>query len=312
MLDLPSLAIDDANRLCDWVELSCLLDDGIISRSDVEDVLHNSGLLDEPESNTDDPTVESVQDVADRMVEFVWSVLGRRAEALGRAYPFEVDATVIMRRAATWQSPVAYTTLLIADLGRFYEEVHVAFEAGGPFPRLFEKIVQASKRGLFGGPVSRFGVPKEPDWPTSIFDRVKQHALEMDAIEERFDGKVEATDGDLGLDIAARLSIAGDYEGTLVILTQCATGENWQGKKGEPSLELWTKLIDWRAKVLRAIALPWRADDPVRIYILFDAIVLDRPRLSAGSPDTHLDPQARDPLVEWCTTRFAEFPRLSA
>lgn len=319
MLDIPHAAIENAERAADWVELCCAVDEGILSRAQLQDVVHNSGLLGGPpgdylpEDDPEDADAFSTNDTVDRFGEMVWSLLGRRASSLGSAYPFQLCDDLLARKEDTWQKSPAYIALLIADLGRYYEHVGVEF-APGPvvhsFPHLFEKIVQASQIGLFRGPVSRFGVPREPDWPTHVHERIQELACEIEASAELLDEKVEPQDGDIGLDIAARWQIAGTHEGTFVVLTQCATGADWNKKRGEPSLEMWIKLLDWRAKILRAIAVPWRADNHYRMYLQFDAMVLDRPRLCAGSPDSHIEPAILAPLIDWCTTRIAEFPRI--
>ena len=50
--------------------------------------------------------------------------------------------------------------------------------------------------------------------------------------------------------------------------------------------------------------------DVTRTHRLFDAIVLDRPRLSAGRPDRFLDPSARKDILKWCEARFGQIPEL--
>ena len=133
--------------------------------------------------------------------------------------------------------------------------------------------------------------------------------LEVDEPEK----KVEPNDGDIGLDVATRIRFGDEGAGTGIVLTQCATGRNFIGKKGEPSLMEWADLIYWRSHVVRGMAFPWRRDiDQRRFGRLakrFEAIFFDRMRLfSSGNPDAHLKRWARDELREWCEQRIAEFP----
>ena len=126
---------------------------------------------------------------------------------------------------------------------------------GYGFRRLFEKIVQASQVGLLGGEASRFGVPVEDGWPAGTNNRIARFAEELGGLFV-LRTSVDSTGGDRTLDVAARLRLGGHSEGTLALLTQCATGKNWDRKRGEPTLAKWSTVIDWDGVVIRAVAVP--------------------------------------------------------
>jgi hypothetical protein len=202
--------------------------------------------------------------------------------------------------------------LLICDIGRHYPNAQVELVPDSTSARLFEKIVEASVQGTLGGAASRFGWPREPDWPTAINDRVEVFAERLGLKLELLDGKTDPNDKDRTLDVAGRFSFGDDGDGCFIVLAQCALGKNWRQKRGEPTVEAWRNLIQWNAHLVRAVAIPWTLEEPYnyrRIFRHFDAaVVVDRPRLAAGAPDRHLVGPARDEIAAWCDARLAEVP----
>jgi hypothetical protein len=321
MLSLPDrhLDADDREQLADWIEASALLAPaGEVSQGEVFDVLADSGLFEVPRrlrrakrGATDD---ETAQDQVRLCVEDVWRVLRERKRRLASAYPFDVDHGGVRRAVASLQGARCYALLLFADLGKSYRRVQVDYDAGSPFCRLFEKVVEACERRIFGGVVVRFGHPHDADFPKAIQQRVKHLADRFERPIEKLEGKVHERDKDLGLDVAARVAIGDEEPGTLMVMTQCATGGGWKKKK-EPSLREWDGLVQWKAHAVRAIAFPWRmrANDFLwRDAKRLEAILLDRMRLlSAGNPDPRLDGGVAAELDAWCAARALEFPALT-
>lgn len=308
MINLPDdrLDLDDVERLTDWVELSLFAGDSdVLSTTAIADVIHDSLLVDDDEAHTQ-------QQAAVERAEDILRTVRQRRRSVGTAYPFIVKNDVVVRKAE-WHHNLCFATLLVADLGRFYKTVNTKFDPASPFPRLFEKIVKVSLQEIFGGTAVRFGVPREEDWPTGIDGRLNRLASEFGLTVESLKGKTEPNDGDLGLDVAVRFKFGDEGAGSGVLLTQCATGENWRGKKGEPSLMEWSRLIDWRSPLMRALAFPWRRDVDFRKFgrlsLRFEAIFFDRMRLlSGGNPDARLAPSEGERIQAWCSARLCEFP----
>ena len=304
MFDLPDGALSDVSLLADWVETCALFGrNGVMSRSEVR-----GAILASLESD----------DEADALVEDAWGALQRRADQQGVGFPL-IDDGVGWTRRSSWHDWPAYSLLLLADVGRFYAGVAVDFVPGGPFPVLFELAVQAAQHGLFGGRSIRFGAPALEPSPKRAVDRLRWLATELGLKTLQTEAAVRALDQDLGLDIVTRIQIGDEEPGTAFVLTQCATGENWDGKKGEPALEHWAKLLDWSAMQFRALAVPWRlgSEGERRGELFFrafdfDAVILDRPRLSAGAPDRYLDDAHRLAMGIWCQSRIDELPPLTA
>lgn len=301
-----SLEIGDIGRLADWAELACVTrEEQVFSTGDIADAVHNSLLLQEEAEESD----ESHWELAERYAEDALVELKRRRRALGEGYPFSFGK---YHAAATgaWGENLSFTALLIADIGRFFSRASVRFDPGSPFPRLFEKIVEASLRSLFRGCSIRFGWPPDPGWPRGIADRVRRLAEEFGLQADNPEKKTEGREKDIGLDVAARLRIGDEGPGSGVLLVQCATGANWKVKQGEPSLSEWARLVDWRSTLVRGVAFPWRRTNEKRIAqwsVRMNAVLFDRLRLmSSGNPDRHLDSSAAGELAEWCHERINE------
>ena len=321
MIDLPSLNLDDLDRLADWVELSTLAEStGALSQDNVARVLRASGLVGyartevfvDDEAFADDDLF-SDDETANRLAEQIWEQFRYRVHSLSPAYPFDPRGATLMLKADTWRDVPAYSMLLVLDVGRSYKDQHIGIVPDTTTGRLFEKVVEASVRGLLRGPSSRFGWPIEPSWPTGIDDRVERLAEELELQVENLQGKTDPQDKDRGLDVVGRMAIADGSMGTVAVLVQCAAGEKWTEKKGEPSLANWRDILRWDAELVRGVAVPWRLQgrwDIRRAYRHFDALILDRPRLLAGNPDAFLDEHTKTELVSWCVPLFQAFRRI--
>jgi hypothetical protein len=206
--------------------------------------------------------------------------------------------------------------LLLLDHGRIYSSVDVTIAPETDEGRLFEKIVEASACGIFGGPVARFGWPIEPGWPTHPRERVEFLAARLGLSHEDLDipGKIDPADKDKGLDVVSGwpFLIPDDCEGLPWVLMQCACGVNWKTKTGEPASAEWHDLIAWNGPTLKALAIPWLRPDNwsvTRVSRKFNgAMVLTRERLLQGQPDANLDVAAATEIRDWCASKIEMLP----
>ncbi len=314
--------------MADWAELSVLASTlGAISRDDFGESLDQAGFLGLEDGGLfpgdetwldDDAT--SPDDASERFADELWAKLHLRRSRIGAldagAFPFELDDAYLS--GGSWHERPAYTMLLLLDHGRTYGGLDVAIGPDSAEGRLFEKIVEASAAGLFGGPVVRFGWPIEPDWPTHPRDRIVRLADRLGLEPENLDigDKVDPHDKDKGLDVVSgwtRLDEPGTA-GQAWVLVQCAVGANWKNKTGEPALSEWRDLIAWDGPLLKGVAVPWRelgTWTAARVSRKFgNALVLGRDRLLRGHPDAHLDPAAASEIRDWCEKRVAALPIL--
>jgi len=320
MYDLPEITFDDIERFADWVELCALFDSaGVVSQTNVIDVVRDSGILPAMETDVfsrDDSFIEETQlssdDSGERFAEQVWQRLSDRALKLKEAYPFDLHDDLLSRRSTDGKNFAGYAMLLIADLSRFYS-AKVSLEPNSKFQFLFEKLVEACARELFGGSSVRFGWPREADWPTGIDSRIRLFGDRMRLTIESLEGKTKPSDKDKGLDVAARLGFGDDGPGTVIFLTQCATGKNWRRKRGEPSFGEWKDILQWQAQLIRVVAVPWRLAYPQEIISNlrhFDAVILDRTRLNFAVANNFLAATIVASMLDWCTAQVTKFPVL--
>ena len=318
MIDLPQLNVDEIQRAADWVEACVLFSpEGVLSQTDVSDQVLDSGLLGffaeevfEEDAADWDEDAFGAKNSADGFAEQVWQVLADRSRTIAGGFPFKISAALVERESgSSWRDYPAYSLLLISDIGRYYTEVSVRATADAA--RLFEKVVEASERGLLRGCSCRFGWPREPGWPKPVDERIGELGRILGLDVENLEGKTTVKDKDRGLDVVGRLSFGDDGEGSLVLLTQCALGKHWRKKRGEPALPEWRDVFKWHAQLVRAVAVPWRLEPPHDYRYTsrrFDAVVLDRMRLSAGRPDEFIAADVRSQIIEWCEQRVQQFP----
>src|SRR5436305_13242521 len=147
----PPSSLDDLEAFADWVELCALWgEDGQVSQAQVGDVLRDEGLIGVGSAELFsgditylDSSSFSEEDGGEQFSQELWQVLSDRMALLGDLYPFRVD-DASFGRLAGWAEAVSYSTLLLADACRAYALGSIAFP---PFPRLFEKMVEASEKG---------------------------------------------------------------------------------------------------------------------------------------------------------------------
>jgi hypothetical protein len=319
MLDPPG-PLDDFSVMADWVELSVLTaNPAEIDRDSVGESLDSAGLLGlqdgglfEGDLTWLDEDVFTPEDESDRYTEILWAELLRRSADSGHAYPFDVSAVDIRLKTDSWRDYPGYMLLLLLDHGRSYAGVDVSMTPNSSQGRLLEKVVEAAAAGVFKGPTQRFGWPREPDWPTGIVDRIGKLAELLDLLPEgNVDEKTTPDDKDKGLDVVASLALGAGPDSTAWFLVQCACGENWRDKVGEPSLGDWQDLFVWKGRLVKALAVPWRLVKPWdvnRTGRKFEAVVLERDRLSRGRPDSSLHDDVKSEIVAWCEPRISALP----
>jgi len=247
MIELPKSADSDSDRLADWAELTVLLDKPhYLSKEDTTDVLLNSGLI-----SAGDPSRD--RQIAEDIADSIWTLLEDRSRQLADAYPFDVDSDSLrIGSGKSWRDWCAFTCLLIQDIGHWYSSVPTKFTPGSKFVNLFEDIVAKAEQGIFRGRSTVFPATGGNGWASNISGRVQQVADLFERSVGVLD-ELDPDDKDAGLDTAARLLICDEEPGTLIVLTQCATGANWIGKTGEPSIQMWTKLVTWKAPLVKAV-----------------------------------------------------------
>lgn len=177
---------------------------------------------------------------------------------------------------------------------------------------VFEKLVEAAARGIFGGATYRFGWPRdfEQDWPTHINDRVSTLADLLEREILKLPTEEEAQAKDRSLDVVTRVRVLNESGGTGYILIQCATGKNYQDKRSEPYKSDWDRLFDWDSELVRGVAIP--TSDRKELFSHFrrftGAVILDRSRLMHGRQATSMTQESWDMVYKWTNDQLSALP----
>jgi hypothetical protein len=321
----PGCSADNIDRLADWLELSTLLANMTQSKYELMEALLSAGLIVERDESFpedadeyDDGGMseaegeEDAYSVSERVADDILARCTERSQSWRDGYPFEVQTDSLSPRADLHLD--SYAFLLVADLGHHYPQLKDAITPNSKSGRLMEKVVEASLIGILGR-AQRFGWPREPSWPTGIDDRIKTLGELLELEVESLTGKTDGNDKDRTLDVVGLLRLEGSYDASLAVFVQCAAGENWKTKLGDPSVHAWHNILEWKCQLVRAVALPWRLGGRqsdwsyARVHAMSNgAIVFDRPRLVAGNPDAHLDTDVRGDVNAWWSSAAKKLP----
>lgn len=300
MITLPEEDWRDPEVLADWIELNAVAH-RIVLRGSVFDSCKDSLLWSDGERANEVARTAHAQAVTD-----AWSSLQTRRRRLGDSWPFDLATDTVTSRG----DPV-YASLLLMDVGRKYPK---SLRPNVDVIRTtFEHVVAASLTTLFQGRSCRFGAPFPRDWPRGFSMRVSHLATEFalqcnQAVVPELSSRQQKDDK---LDVISRLFVGDEDLAAVFFLVQCATGENWNDKRGEPSLTKWREYIRWHGVTIRALAIPWAVRPRqrlARIHADFDgAVIFDRWRIVAGRPNEKLDASQRRSLQEWVNQQLGAF-----
>ena len=101
---------------------------------------------------------------------------------------------------------------------------------------------------------------------------------------------MQPTDKDLGLDVVGWKDFVDAQTSKVLVYMQCATGEDWECKRGDLDLEgRWRQVISWTTPPVKALAIPyvippgdqWKRATP-------GLLLMDRLRISSVLPATSI------------------------
>ena len=240
---------------------------------------------------------EEEEETASRITADAVLEIHRRHSILGDKYPFEFDGTILATSENSVTTPYVFQ-LLLSTFG---------IAGGRKGPILFESLVTESLGGyLKGGRAIRFGWPNRAPVPTHPVEAVDYLAREL-LETRRSEGRIKASDKDLGLDSVAWKPFQDLRKGHVILFCQCATGNNWRSKIGDLSLNRWQKLISFTTKPILLFAVPWVLEDDDRAWIEeFGFAIFDRVRATSllGSSLASTD------FEKWSQERLREVKKI--
>lgn len=281
--------------LCDWIEGSILFHDEVVSKTDIVEILTESGIYNDA-------------DMALSIVNEAWNELKRRLRCLKQGSPFSFIRQTI-RRTSSWEDNSAHSFCIILSMPQCYRDWSTSLSNGDYHEqgRLFELLTKASIENQFSDwevhqtGWSRTNVVKLTDVVNEIANRLNEIKGDIEPWESP-DGN------DAGLDLLCYRPFPDNRVGIPVYLMQCASGKNWIDKLHEPDLNVWTKIIHFAAMPRKAFAIPFALlDDEFRKRCnRINGMLFDRYRiLTAVNHDRKWVPSSLETeIVSWITPRL--------
>jgi hypothetical protein len=320
--------------LADWAELCCLfgpqptlsvarISDFLqeeLGLDDFEDFALGVGAADsefsaeleaELRAGGHDQAAEGLNP-ANQQTEATLSQLSFREQVVGNHYPIRVEAAAA-RRTASWEERPVYPFLCLLGARLLYK-LDIPFHIPA---RLFERVVTEALRAYVGGEALRFGWPRPEDEPTEDFrSKVVRLARRMGEEVGRMRSiGPDAKDYDLDV-IAWRGFKDGKTPGQLVIVCQCAIGQDWGEKL--LSVDSWQEVIVFNVRPVGALAFPVvPSREPDLLFKWHDVTVrgnlpLDRLRLASLLHESMIEEDLLDDLRVWIAEAVGALPLVGA
>lgn len=215
-LPLPSRSADKV-RLADWLELLALrAADRNASIGDLEGALRRATIFHRNTNNS----------IENKCAEVIFE-LHQRAKAAARAYPFEIDGTLLRLRDDP-ENFIAYVFCLCLSYFGWENK-----KGRKLFPdRLFEELSCTAAKNFTGGDGVKFGFPRRelPKGFAQAADRICQLIGECTGFNQQPQKSVK----DYGLDVVAWRNWPDGSSSKIILFGQCATG---LGKNKEVELQ---------------------------------------------------------------------------
>lgn len=305
-IPLPSPSTDEL-LLADWLELLALTSpDENASYVDLERVLHREGVFfSGDESSIDEGDASILEDEAiERKIQQVSHEIESRAIAAGNAYPFMLEPRSIALRSSR-QDFVPYIFCLCLS-------VFGAQRATNAIRKMFEYLSCEAAKHFLNGEVIRFGSPRNTSEIPSRFDEAVSEICARLGEGQGYSLTSPLHRKDDGLDVVAWRDFPDRVAGKLILLGNCASGNDWNEKLGE--LNPLAFCSQWFAQapasnavMIKSFFVPRRIPaEEWRGVTLRAGIIFDRCRLAYCASMT---PDFRDKqrLFEWTNEILNEF-----
>lgn len=288
--------------LCDWIEASVLFSTGSLSQIAVADMLVEASIY-------------ARKEMATQRIEDAWVMLRSRHRLLGQASPFVFENLTLRLAKGTWKDYPAYSFCILLSITEFYPKWSRSF---GPDytdqGMLFESLTEESLTQLFPGwEVHSTGWSRER--PTELSKVVKQVCAILNETPGTIERWTKPKAKEAGLDLLCYLphnDRRGNYP---ALLFQCASGADWEDKLKTPDMEVWRRIVEFRARSLacRAFSTPFCIKDDCfdDICNRIDGFLLDRYRiLAAGiAPKKWPSSKLSSRLKKWISPRVKSLPK---
>lgn len=276
----------------DWIEFKALCSPSLeFSYEDVRTYIDSDGTL----STEEDKNDVAPHEYSEQLIASISIEIKRRIYLSQRTYPFNLSNGILKAKLEATYTPYIFC-LLVTSL---------EYDPKDKTPsKLFEHLVRETTAVYLDGDSARFGWPRDT-MPVGIHDAIDQLAELTGNRKRSYGFPTNATDKDLGLDVVAWKNFADKYWGKVELYIQCATGEHWENKTGDPNLEKWNDILTWPFRPLRGFAIPhvipyseWRRKT-------HGILLIDRLRISSTLKSKIL-PEQEFGWWDWCQERIQE------
>ena len=272
MIKLELKKFTSIKIVADWVELNTVFN-GDTTKSELDHILNNNDFPNDTED----------------FINSVWRELRTRNGRYSGVLPMTIDRHEV-RTNLDWEQYPEYVLMLILSL-----------EGNNWKPQvtgvLFERICKEALEEYIGGNARVVGFP----------EKVSVEAI-CQEIQEEFIQELPARYKDRKLDVVGWKKI-DNRNNKLLILMQCAAGNDWRGKTAELQCEVWRDYIRFGCTPTRAFGFAHSIDDDLFFETGKEGgIIFDRSRLFlylSSKPHESLE-ELRGDIHGWCNDRINE------
>jgi len=221
------------NLYADYIELVCLTSNEYVSESDIIDRLIDSGVVFKTSKRELDGEFgqidAEVYDTEESWIVSVFEYLKIRKELFAESYPFVIENNKIKLLTKEIGSPqYLYLFLLITSSLRFFKKL---------IPELTTEFELISEEALktFLPQATVYGFGSNSHYKGNAKNKILELAkdIKINDINKRIINQIsEYNSKEEGLDIVGWIPF-NNNPNTIIILGQCATGNNWQNKQNE-------------------------------------------------------------------------------
>jgi len=289
------------DALCDWIEGSLLFSQNRISEPEVVDLLCEGKFYDSKE-------------FAHERVSSAWSELRKRQGFIGKSNPYRFDYLGIELQADPWRDAPAHSFCVLLSLAKWYNKW--ARSSGCNYTEqgeLFEGLTKEAVTNLF--PACRV---HQTGWSRTHTSKLDGVVRDVGSLLGETTGNVSkwttASANDAGLDLLCWIPFPDARGCYPTLLFQCASGCDYPRKLGTPELNIWRRLIEFRAQGFprKAFATPFAFldDEFTRTCNRVDGLLLDRYRLlGAGIHKRHwMSRELAKKIAKWAKPRVRKLP----
>lgn len=260
--------------IADWIELKVAID-GEITKAEVDHFLNNNDYSGDAEK-------------VENYLNSIWLELKKRNREYHEVQPMIIDKFSIETNI-NWKESPEYILMLILSLeGNGWKTQETAI--------IFERICKEVLEEYIGGQAKVVGFPKK----VSVQEICNE-------IKEDFIQELPTRYKDRKLDVVGWKKI-DSRNNKLLILMQCAAGNDWRDKTTELQAEVWRDYIRFSCTPTRAFGFAHCIDDDLFFETGKEGgVIFDRLRIYRYIKNRKKinDASLRDDILGWCNERLS-------